>query len=543
MVTFDPRAVLEKMRVALPDALIAVEEPGVGFKVSKHFPDGELMGHSREVTWDELIAHPVTRVTLRQPEATAEEFMELVERAGLHGVSYAVGWSAWLDINPEGVSKASALELVRRQLRVEPIHTVACGDQRNDLEMLHWAAWGVAMDNAPDQVKAVADEVTGHVDDDGLAPDPRGRGPGRARRRPLPRRRRVGRDGPARALGFVGNAAGACREPAVPFDVGVRRGPRPRTDAQRTTEETTMRFMIIVPASPETEQGPTGTEQQFADMQAYNEQMLKAGVFVDGAGPAPDRQGRARHVGGRRLGRHRRALRRGQGAHRRLHDHRRQLARGGPRVAQEVARVVRARARARRSSCARSSRPRTSATSSPPSCASARSRCAPRPPATRPAPDPSARPPAACVREWRGVTDHRPAHRRRRAHARGGLAHGGRQGDGRRRPRSSATSASPRTSRRTRSCRPSSSGPATAYPNKPGAWLTSTARRRAIDRIRRDVNLASKLQQVGHLEELRVAELAEGDFDAALRGHRRRRPRPDLRRVPSRLSPPRRGSP
>ncbi|GAA2016831.1 HAD family hydrolase [Terrabacter terrae] len=169
-VTFDPRAVLEKMRVELPDALIAVEEPGVGFKVSKHFPDGELMGHSREVAWEELIAHPVTRVTLRQPESTAEEFMELVERAGLHGVSYAVGWSAWLDINPEGVSKASALELVRRQLRVEPIHTIACGDQRNDLEMLHWAAWGVAMGNAPDEVKAIADEVAGHVDEDGLAP-------------------------------------------------------------------------------------------------------------------------------------------------------------------------------------------------------------------------------------------------------------------------------------------------------------------------------------------------------------------------------------
>ncbi len=169
-VTFDPRAVLEKMRVALPDALIAVEELGVGFKVSRHFPDGELMGASREVSWEELVEHPVTRVTLRQPEASAEEFMEMVERAGLHGVSYAVGWSAWLDINPEGVSKASALELVRRHLGVEPIHTIACGDQRNDLEMLHWAAWGVAMGNAPDEVKAIADEVTGHVDEDGLVP-------------------------------------------------------------------------------------------------------------------------------------------------------------------------------------------------------------------------------------------------------------------------------------------------------------------------------------------------------------------------------------
>jgi hydroxymethylpyrimidine pyrophosphatase-like HAD family hydrolase len=169
-VTFDPGPVLERLRVALPDARIAVEDLGVGFKLSRPFPEGELMGEARVVDWDELVAKPVTRVTLRQPEATAEEFMEMVERAGLHGVSYAVGWSAWLDINPEGVSKASALELVRRRIGVEPPHTVAVGDQRNDLEMLHWAAWGVAMGNAPDEVKAIADEVAGHVDEDGLVP-------------------------------------------------------------------------------------------------------------------------------------------------------------------------------------------------------------------------------------------------------------------------------------------------------------------------------------------------------------------------------------
>jgi len=58
--------------------------------------------------------------------------------------------------------------------------------------------------------------------------------------------------------------------------------------------------------------------------------------------------------------------------------------------------------------------------------------------------------------------------------------------------------------------------PRDGVPDKPGAWLTSTARRRAIDRIRRDVNLASKLQLVGHAEELRAADTAEADFDAAL---------------------------
>jgi len=170
VVTFDPAPALNLLRERIPDAAVAVEELGVGFKLSKPFPDGELVGQLRVVEWEELVSAPATRVTLRSPEATAEEFMRLVGEAGLHEVSYAVGWTAWLDINPEGVSKGSALEQVRRHLSVEPAHTLAVGDQRNDLEMLHWAARGVAMGNAPDEVKAAADEVTGHVDDDGLVP-------------------------------------------------------------------------------------------------------------------------------------------------------------------------------------------------------------------------------------------------------------------------------------------------------------------------------------------------------------------------------------
>jgi len=168
-VTFDPRPVLTMLREEIPEALVAVEDLGVGFKVSAPFPEGELGGNQVVVGWEELLARPATRVTLRRPEASSQEFLEQVERVGLHGVSYAVGWTAWLDINPEGVSKGSALELVRRRLQVEPADTIAIGDQRNDIEMLQWAARGVAMGQAPDEVKAAADEVTGTVEDDGLA--------------------------------------------------------------------------------------------------------------------------------------------------------------------------------------------------------------------------------------------------------------------------------------------------------------------------------------------------------------------------------------
>lgn len=168
-VTFDPEPALRLVLDHAPHVLVAVEEVGVGFKVARPYPEGVLQGEQVVVPVDELVARPTTRVTFHDPDAPSEDFLELVERIGLHGVSYAVGYTAWLDLAPEGVSKGSALELVRRRLGIEPGRTFAAGDQRNDLEMLRWAARGVAMGNAPDEVAAAADERTATVDEDGLA--------------------------------------------------------------------------------------------------------------------------------------------------------------------------------------------------------------------------------------------------------------------------------------------------------------------------------------------------------------------------------------
>ena len=52
-----------------------------------------------------------------------------------------------------------------------------------------------------------------------------------------------------------------------------------------------MRFMIIVPGDAASEAGGTGSERQFADMQSYNEEMLRAGVFVAGEGLHPTAKG------------------------------------------------------------------------------------------------------------------------------------------------------------------------------------------------------------------------------------------------------------
>ena len=169
VVTFDPGPALRLLRQELPDGLFAVEDLGKGYKVTAPFPMGELTGEVTVVPFEELLDAPATRVTLRAPHLSSSDFDALVDRIGLHGVGYAVGWTAWLDISPEGVNKASALEMLRGRLDIDPGATVAMGDGGNDLEMLTWAAHGVAMGNAGPHVHAVADAVTGDVLQDGAA--------------------------------------------------------------------------------------------------------------------------------------------------------------------------------------------------------------------------------------------------------------------------------------------------------------------------------------------------------------------------------------
>jgi Cof subfamily protein (haloacid dehalogenase superfamily) len=169
VVTFDPGPVLTILREHLPTALYLVEDETARRKVTAAFPDGELGGEPLVVPFEELKSGPVTRVVVRSPQSSPEDFLAVVERIGLHGVSYAVGWTAWLDLAPDGVSKASALEVVRERLGVAPQDTVAVGDGRNDVEMLAWAARGVAMGQAVPEVQAAADEVTAPVEEDGVA--------------------------------------------------------------------------------------------------------------------------------------------------------------------------------------------------------------------------------------------------------------------------------------------------------------------------------------------------------------------------------------
>ena len=168
-VTFDPADAIAALTRAVPDGIVAVELLGDGFEVSRPFPDGELIEAQRVVSLEEMSAQPVTRVVLRAPGMDVGEFSALVAGCGLHSVEYAIGWTAWLDVAPEGVTKASALQALAARLGTDASRTIAVGDGTNDVEMLRWAGLGAAMGSAPESVKESSDIVTEAVWHDGCA--------------------------------------------------------------------------------------------------------------------------------------------------------------------------------------------------------------------------------------------------------------------------------------------------------------------------------------------------------------------------------------
>lgn len=75
---------------------------------------------------------------------------------------------AFVDVNLRGCDKRSGMERLMEHFGIRRERTMAFGDGGNDKTIIAAAGVGIAMGNATDEVKAVADYVTTSVDDDGI---------------------------------------------------------------------------------------------------------------------------------------------------------------------------------------------------------------------------------------------------------------------------------------------------------------------------------------------------------------------------------------
>ena len=76
---------------------------------------------------------------------------------------------AFVDDTAKGNTKQHGIDEIIRHFGIRLEETMAFGDGGNDISMLRHAGIGVAMGNAKDDVKVIADYVTASVDDNGIA--------------------------------------------------------------------------------------------------------------------------------------------------------------------------------------------------------------------------------------------------------------------------------------------------------------------------------------------------------------------------------------
>jgi len=75
----------------------------------------------------------------------------------------------FLEFAAPGVTKGAGLEFLARHMHFTPAQTVAFGDGENDVELVEWAGYGIAVENAHDRVKAVADWIAPSAQQEGVA--------------------------------------------------------------------------------------------------------------------------------------------------------------------------------------------------------------------------------------------------------------------------------------------------------------------------------------------------------------------------------------
>ncbi len=73
-----------------------------------------------------------------------------------------------VEVLTKGVNKAFGLEKLAQKLNIEPSEIAAIGDAANDIEMLEYAGLAIAMGNASEEVKAIADIVTDTNENNGV---------------------------------------------------------------------------------------------------------------------------------------------------------------------------------------------------------------------------------------------------------------------------------------------------------------------------------------------------------------------------------------
>jgi Cof subfamily protein (haloacid dehalogenase superfamily) len=177
---------LRQVPIPLPlarEAIDAIQRAGFGLNcyvddelyVAQVTPEAERYASFQHIRLhvvgrllDWLEREPTKLVVVGDPEALDVLGRELRERFR-NRLFIAKSLPYFLEFASPEVSKGSGLAFVAERLGFTPAETVAFGDGENDLELLDWAGYAVAVANAHDEILARADFVCPSAQDQGVA--------------------------------------------------------------------------------------------------------------------------------------------------------------------------------------------------------------------------------------------------------------------------------------------------------------------------------------------------------------------------------------
>ncbi|MFF5156075.1 HAD family hydrolase [Streptomyces sp. NPDC000348] len=171
---------LDRQLAGVALAKIEAEVGPLHLAASRDGLDGEvLVGPGYEVVGglpatsftdaSDLWTAPLNKLYIQHPALTSDELADAATRAAGGFVTVTMAGEGIVELLPLGLSKATGLSLAARRLGVKAAETIAFGDMPNDIPMFAWSAHSVAMANAHEDLKAVADEVTASNEEDGIA--------------------------------------------------------------------------------------------------------------------------------------------------------------------------------------------------------------------------------------------------------------------------------------------------------------------------------------------------------------------------------------
>ena len=165
------------------EAIAAVEAEGLPLNcyvddelyVARRTPESEayatfqrLQIHEVGSLLEWLDADPTKLVVVGEPHLLDDLGVRMHERFGGR-LFIAKSLPFFLEFASPAVSKGSGLAFVADRLGFRAEETISFGDGENDLELLEWAGYGVAVANADERLRELADFVCPSVDEEGVA--------------------------------------------------------------------------------------------------------------------------------------------------------------------------------------------------------------------------------------------------------------------------------------------------------------------------------------------------------------------------------------